>query len=456
MSIEPELKRTLGLTSAIAVIVGGVIGSGIFLKPLDIAKNLPDPIWIHSTWVALGVVCLFGAFAYAELGAMLPEAGGQYAFLREGWGRFVAFLYGWCLFLVINTGTLAALAVAFATAVLTVAGGGGEAASVSIASAMILALALVNHFGARHGAAFQNVSTFAKLLALAAIVVAAVAAGGGGGGARPAAADVAARAANPDLVAGLVSASIAIFWAYEGWYQLPFNAAELKRPERDLPLGLILGVGILIVVYIAVNAAYLHVVPIGEMRGLENDIDVPRLAVERIFGTAAGSALALLIALSVIGAANPGLLSTPRAFYAMAKDGLLFPSLARVHPRWHTPTVAIWVQAVWSVALVVVLKTFRDITEFVIFAALLFYALAVAAVYVLRRKMPDRPRPYRCFGYPVTPALFIAVVLFVDAKTLEDPLSRWNALYGLAIIAAGAVAYVMFVRGRSARVSSSS
>lgn len=446
---QPELRRTLGLTSAITVIVGGVIGSGIFMKPLDISRSLPNEIWIFGTWAALGLICLFGAFAYAELGAMLPEAGGQYAFLREGWGRFTAFLYGWCLFLVINTGTLAALAVAFAESLAT-AFGFGSGADIPVAVAMILGLALVNHFGVKHGAAFQNVSTFAKLAALAAIVLSAFFRSPAAASGAPVAAAGAAAFELPSLVTGLVAASVAIFWAYEGWYQLPFNAAELKSPERDLPRGLVWGVLILIVTYIAANMAYLHVIPLDEMRGFSSAVDVPRTAVERIFGSAAGVALALLIGLSVLGAANPSLLSTPRAFYAMAKDGLLAAPLARVHARWQTPTIAIWSQAIWAIALVVVLKNFKDITEYVIFAALIFYGLTVASVYVLRRRRPDAPRPYRCWGYPVTPAIFILVVLFVDVQTLMDPAMRMNALFGLGILAAGAVAYFVMPRRRAA------
>jgi APA family basic amino acid/polyamine antiporter len=304
---------------------------------------------------------------------------------------------------------------------------------------MILVLAVVNHFGVGWGAVLQNISTFAKVAALGAIVL--------GGfvlmGRAPTAAPTQPTAG---LLEGFVRAAMAIFWAYEGWYQLPFNAAELKDPHRDLPRGLIYGTLLLIVIYVLVNAAYLQVIPIDEMRTLGRDADVPHLTVERVFGAATAGGLAFLLCLSVFGAANPGLLSTPRAFYAMAQDGLAWRGLMWVHPRWRTPTVAIWTQAVWSIALIVVLKTFRDITDFVIFAALLFYALTVASIYVQRRRLPDRPRAYRCWGYPVTPAIFIAVLLFVDFQTLLDAESRMNSLYGLAIIAAGALAYAPLQR----------
>ncbi|MBK8975446.1 MAG: amino acid permease [Planctomycetes bacterium] len=447
---EGELKRVLGPLSAIAITVGAVIGSGIFLKPVPVAHAVPSELWIHVIWVVLGVVCLFGAYAYAELGAMLPEAGGQYSFLREGWGRFVGFLYGWTFFWVINSGTMAALALAFADNVLTtvqVDEASRTTVKVAIASAMILLLAVVNHVGTRHGALVQNLSTFCKLGALGLIVLA------GLRFAEPAASDgvAAAAAVEPVITSGgVVTACLAVFWAYEGWYQLPFNAAELKRPERDLPLGLVVGLLILIATYVLVNVVYLRVVPLPEMLALDVDterMEVPMRTVVRAIDPQLASWLTLLIAISVFGAANPNLLSSPRAFYEMARDKLVLRALMHVDRRTGTPTISIWAQAVWGVALVAGFQKFDDVTVYVVFAALLFYALAVAAVYRLRVLQPDRPRPFRCLGYPVTPALFIAVVISVDVLTLLDPLERRNALIGLAIIATGVPAYA-FLRPR--------
>ncbi|NRA96447.1 MAG: amino acid permease [Planctomycetes bacterium] len=434
---QPVLQRHLGLWSAVLLVVGSVIGSGIFMKPLDISRSLPDEGWIFGAWAALGVICLFGALAYGELGAMFPQAGGQYAFLREAYGPFIAFLYGWCLLLVINTGTLAALCVVFAQNMDLIVPM-GDGARFAVAASMVLALALVNHYGVRWGTLLQNTSTVAKLLALGAIVVGGLAfASGGGESAAPR-----PEYPIPDLVTGMVAAAVALFWAYEGWHQLAFSAAEMKNPEKDLWRGLAIGIFVLVAVYVLVNIAYLNVIPVDEMRHLKVDRDVPTLTVERVFGGEAGAWLAALICLSVFGAANPNLLSTPRAFYAMARDGQVPSVLMRIHPRWQTPHIAIWSQAVWAIVLVWVLGTFKDITEFVVFAALIFYALVVAGVYVLRSRLPDRERPYRCWGYPVTPALFIATVLFVDFRLLTEPADRENALYGLGVIAVGALVYV--------------
>lgn len=437
---QPGLVRRLGLTSAILITVGSVIGSGIFLKPLAVSQALPSLGWVFLLWGGLGAVCLCGAFAYGELGAMHPEAGGQYAFLREGWGRPVAFLYGWTLLLVINTGTLAALAVAFAQFLAELMPMGLLAQSF-VAAGMILLLAWTNHRGVKWGALLQNTSTVAKLLALAAIVLAGFFLGGSGG-----AENLPTSEPSKGLLAGIVAAAVAIFWAYEGWYQLPFNAAELKEPSRTLPKGLIYGLGILIGTYVLVNAVYLFVVPLDEMRTLGQPKDVPILVIERIFGGQATSWFALLACLSVFGAANPNLLSSPRAFYAMAQDGLALKALTKVHPAHATPTLAIWIQAAWAIVLVVVLRTFDDITNYVVFASLIFYALTVASVYRLRWKDPNRERPYRCWGYPLTPLLFIAVALFVDFNTLMDPAERTNAVMGLVFVLAGLPAYLWIVR----------
>lgn len=441
-----HLQRRLGLASAISITVGAVIGSGIFLKPLAIAQSLPSAGWIFALWIALGLVCLCGAFAYAELGAMFPEAGGQYVFLREAWGQEVAFLYGWVFFWAINSGTMAALAAAFAEYLLPLFGIDPARESqpllpAAVASAMILLLALVNHFGVAFGALLQNLSTFAKLGALGLIVLGGLLAASVEDAAAKESAAALFVASHPAelTLAGVLTAFIGIFWAYEGWYQLPFNAAELQRPERNLPLGLIGGMAILMVAYLAINAIYLNVVPFHEMRGLPAGANqqVPYLTVARIFSPQIADYLTLLVAISILGAANPNLLSSTRAFYAMGQDGLVPKALHWIHPKYGTPTVAIWTQAVWAVLLVLYMQKFSDISAFVVFESFLFYALTVAAVYRLRRLRPELARPYRCGGYPLTPVLFILFSLGFVAALLFDPVERQHALVGLIILFAG-------------------
>jgi APA family basic amino acid/polyamine antiporter len=442
-----QLQRRLGLVSAISITIGAVIGSGIFLKPLEVAQGLPSVTGILLLWGAIGIVCLFGAFAYAELGAMLPQAGGQYAFLREAYGLFPAFLYGWGFFWIINSGTLAALAVACGDWLVPLLGAAPEhreTLSQAIGAGMILLLAIANHFGVHIGAAVQNSSTLAKLGALGLLVVAGFALFGGPPVEAP---PVPPREGS--ALGGVVLAAVAIFWAYEGWYQLPFNAAELRRPERDLPRGLILGVLLLIATYLLVNAVYLHVVPLGEMLTLEQKEDVPRLTVSRVFAPEAAVLLSVLGAISVFGAANPNLLSSPRAFYAMAQDRMVPRALVHVHPAHGTPTVSIWTQAAVALIWVVAGKEFHFITDSVVFVSLIFYALTVGAVFVLRRKMPGAARPYRCTGYPWTPPVFILVTGAVVVQVLLQPETQRGGVICLAILALGLPAYFVTMLRRS-------
>ena len=438
-----------------SITVGAVIGSGIFLKPLQVAQSLPSEGFIYLLWIGLGLVCLCGAFAYAELGAMFPEAGGQYAFLREAWGRLPAFLYGWTFFWIINAGTIAALAIAFADYFLPMFGIDMAAEKehphfkLLVASSMILLLALVNHFGVVLGALLQNITTIAKIGSLGLLVLGGVfLAGGGGGGGEAKVFTPDASAATTLTISGLVTAFLGIFWAYEGWYQLPFNAAELKDPQRSLPRGLILGMLILIVTYTAVNAMYLHKVPFMEMRSIPKGLDqrVPFLTVERVFSTGIANYLTLFVAISVFGSANPNFLSSPRAFYAMGKDRLVPAFLTRISPRWGTPVAAIWAQAACAVLIISVLQGFHDVTAFVVFAGFLFYGLTVAAVYRLRQLRPLQKRPYRCTGYPFTPALFILVAVGFVVALLTDPAEQKNALWGVSILASGVPAYWLLNR----------
>ncbi len=449
-----HLQRRLGLTSAVSITAGAVIGSGIFLKPLVIAQSLPSVTWIFALWLALGLVCLCGAFAYAELGAMYPSAGGQYVFLREAWGEETAFLYGWVFFWGINSGTMAALAAAFAEYLLplfhldTTQGQTFERLPSLIASLMILLLALVNHFGVLLGAIVQNLSSFAKVGALSLIVIGGLVVSSQG---QSDALQVSTSQSDWNI-AGVLTAFIGIFWAYEGWYQLPFNSAELKRPERNLPMGLIGGMLIVIAIYTAINAIYLQWVPFQEMRALPAGANqqVPYLTVARIFSPQLADYLTLLVAISILGAANPNLLSSTRAFYAMAEDNLVPKALNWVHPKYGTPTVAIWTQAIWAVIIVLYVQKFHDITAFVVFDSFVFYGLTVAAVYRLRFTRPNQARPYRCGGYPITPALFILVSIGFIATLLLNPTEQRHALIGLAILAAGIPYYYWHKRLRKA------
>lgn len=441
---RPELKRALGLPSAVFLIVGSVIGSGVFLKPLRLAEVLPSEGWIYATWIGVGVVCFAAALAFAELGAMMPTAGGPYTYLRAAFGPFVAFLYGWCLFFVINPGTIAALAVVFGERVAEFFGL-GAGMDLNLALAMIVGLALVNHVGVVAGTWLQNVSTIAKLGILGGIVVGGLLALGG----EPAAtAATTVPSSNPSLTKGLGIAAIAVFWAYEGWHQFAFSAAELKNPRRDIPLAVLIGMSILIAGYTLVNAAYLAVVPLGEMKAMvaisgTEPSWVAETFLTRVFGAPVGNAFVLLLALSVLGAANPNFLSTSRSFLAMAEEGELPRLFARISPRFRTPVASIWAQAVLSIGLVVVLREFHDLTDYVVTVALLFFAAAVAAAWVLRVRNPNAERPYRCPWLPLCVVLFAAATLFVEFEILTDPEGQQRALYAAGFAGLGALFYAL-------------
>lgn len=431
----PGLRRELGLGSAILLTVGSVLGSGIFMKPLLLSKVLPDESAILWAWLALGLVCTAGALAFAELGAMFPDAGGQYRFLLEAHGKFVAYVYGWTLLLVINTGSLAGLAVAVSDNLQRLLGF-DSLANEAVAIGIILVLAAVNHFGVRAGALLNSVTTLAKLGALAVVLVAGVLATR-----TESVVSSAAPVSSGVTLTGLAAAAVAIFWAYEGWYQLSFSAGEIRKPERNVPLALACGMAVLVVLYTSINAIYLKLVPLPEMRDMATGDMVPRAAVARGLGPGMADGITALIAVSAFGAAIPNLLSTPRALYAMARDGLFPSAFVALSPRFGTPARAIWAQAIWASVLVVVLRAFDDLTKYVVFAALIFYALAVLGVFILRRRRPDLPRPFRCPGYPVTPALFVLIVLGVIVVTLTDPAEQRNALLGLVVISLASLSY---------------
>jgi APA family basic amino acid/polyamine antiporter len=439
-----ELRRALGLGSAVLLTVGSVIGSGIFMKPLAVAQALPGPEWVLAVWGLIGLVCFAGGLAYAELGAMFPGAGGQYTFLRRSYGPGTAYLYGWCLFAAINPGTIAALAVAFGGHVGRAAGVPGL--DLPMALAMVLVLAVTNHAGVGAGAILQNLATLAKLGILLAIVAGAFAAGSSPGRET----SFVPPPDPPSLARGLALAGIAIFWAYEGWHQIGFSAAELRRPPRDLPLGLLLGLALLILLYAGVNAAYFQVLPHAEMRGLSEAVAVPATVFARIFGDGQGRLLLAALALSVLGAANPNLLSTPRAFHAMARDGELPRLLGRLSPRFRTPVPAIWTQAVLAIVLVLAFRDFDDITDYVMTITLAFYGATALGLLRLRRRAPGLARPFRCPCAPLAVLVFLAAIGFVLAMTLAEPDGRRNAAIGLGILGAG---WALRLARRAARVA---
>jgi len=435
---KPTLVKELHLRDGVAIVVGGIIGSGIFLVPKDVSGQLTSFSGVMLVWIAGGALSLFGALALAELGAALPHTGGLYVYLKEAYGRPVGFLYGWGQLVAISSGTVATLAVAFGLYVSRLIPlGAWEQKIVGVAS--ILVLTWVNCIGLREGKLVQNVFTVAKVAGLGLVIVLLLVRGRPlemwsqsfwpeGGFA-------------PDWVPFGI-ALVAVLWAYEGWHIITFSAGEFKQVRPDLARSLVIGTVIIVAIYLAANLAYYAVLPGAEIALSDT---VAATAMTRTFGAGVAWLVSLLILGSIFGANNAQVLAAPRMYYAMAHDGLFFESLSRVHPRYHTPVAAIVVQGLWASVLTLV-GTFQQLFTYVVFTHWIFYALAVAAVVVLRRKRPDLERPFRVPGYPILPVLFILSAAGLTLSVIvADP---GRSLAGIAAILTGLPAYWFFHRKR--------
>jgi len=451
-------------------VIGFVIGSAVFLVTggsNGVARLLPSPGLLILGWIAGGLLSFAGALVYAELGSALPRSGGQYIFLREAYGDLTGFLYGWTLFAVINTGTLAALAVGYARyfgifvpalgtdRVLASLPVFGHALTISAgqlnAVAVIVVLSIVNCFGVKEGSLFQGIITVVKVASFAGFMILGVAIGKGSwshfvplfasesGGAGVTGGAVQAAAGGFGLGAFILS-MVAMLWAYEGWNNITFTAGEIKDPQRNLPLSLIVGMTAVVLIYVGMNVIYLYAMPVGDMFSTDT---IGKAAAGRLFGPLGAKLMSLSILVSVFGCISATVISGPRVFYAMANDGLFFRQIGDVHPRHRTPVKAILWQCVWS-SVLCLSGRYDQLYTFVVFAAVLFYALTGASVIVLRRRHPEWPRPYRTWGYPVTPILYVVLCAIVLVNTLvNQPVeSGW----GLAILACGLPAYLYWKR----------
>lgn len=421
-----QLARQLGLLDATMIIIGIVIGSGIFLLPNLVARSLPSSWAILSVWAIAGILSLLGALAYAELGAMMPDTGGQYVYLREAYGPLCAFVCGWTFMLAVLSGGIAWLAVTFSIyAEHFVQMGPSTEKAVSVG--LIAVLSAVNYLGVREGAWVQRTFTSLKLLGLLALIGAAF---------------LAAGSHRPDQVTphsisfGDFGAAMAVcLMAYNGWTYISFVAGEVKAPQRNLLRSLSLGLAVVIALYLLANIAYLNILSIPEIAATDR---VGAVLAERTIGPAGATVLSLTVLLSIMGAINGCILTSARIPFAQAQDGLFFRRFASAHPRFHTPAFAIVAQGVWS-AMLVMSGSYESLVSYSIVAAWIFYTLGVGAVFVLRRKVPDAIRPYRMFGYPFTLWLFVLVsVGFVANAFVTQPRP---SLMALLIIATGIPTY---------------
>jgi APA family basic amino acid/polyamine antiporter len=433
------LSRRLGLWSSIGLVIGITIGGGIFRTPAGIATRVPDPVWMMGVWVLGGLIVLCGALAFAELSAAMPETGGMYVYLREGWGRPSAFLYGWAQLVLIRAAALGGIASVFGEYFLRVIGVDPAAhpkwADYLAAGAIIFAGA-INIVGVRLGALFAGISTVAKFGALALLVVASFALGGGVGGSFT---NFASTGAPIDAgVFGL--ALISVMWAYDGFADLTFASGEVTDPQRNLPRAIIIGTLLIILIYLTANAAYLYINPIGVMaksRLISAD------TMGALFGRAGVSFVSVIVMISTFGSLMGSQLASPRIFFAMADDKLLWAPIASVHPTWKTPHVAITVATVLGVAMVMT-QTFEQLTDTFVLAMWPFYALSVAAIYTLRKSQPNLQRPYKVVGYPVVPAVFIAAAIYLVVNALiTDP--KWTSIT-FAVVLLGLPVYYAFFR----------
>ena len=425
-----DLRRVIGLAGGTALIVGITIGSGIFRTPPTIAGLVPNPLVIMGLWTAFGVISICGALALAELSTMLPRAGGVYVFLREAYGDAAAFVFGWLYVLVTTPTAVASLATVFAEFLLNLLGIATQATTVQlIAICAITALTFANVLGARVGAAVSEVTTLVKVTALAAIILGAFLLGHGSLSHITAGGVVQG--------SGLARAVASVIWAYDGWIAVSMIAGEVVAPERLMKRIIIIGMLVIVTLYVGANLAYLYMMPVNVMAQQKEAI--ARTVMTEIAGPAAGVVVLLAIMTSVFGALNGNLLAKPRVPYAMARDGLIFSFLGNIHPRWATPWAALVIQGAVAIIMVLVLRDFDTLTTYFVvveWAALIF---AVGAVFVLRRKMAEAPRPFRTPAYPWVPLLFIVgTVVGLSAIVWgQIQVGNFSPIYGLGIAAAG-------------------
>jgi len=493
---DKELVKGLGLTSATMLVMGSMIGSGIFIVSAEIGREVDSPALLIGAWAVAGFMTIVGALTYGELAAMMPRAGGQYVYLREALGPLWGFLYGWTLFLVIQTGTIAAVGVAFGKFL------GVFVSSISasnwiwhiwrvppihvgpmvlgnmdvgintqnlMAILLVIFLSVVNIFGLKTGATIQNIFTAAKVSALLGLAAFGFALGRNAGavaanfgnfwhnaslGAQHA---VQVGVGGPIVMVGtltiLAVAQVGSLFSADAWNNVTFTAGEVKNPSRNLPLSLALGTGVVIALYIACNFIYLMALPLDGSTGAATILGrgikyaaedrVGTAVMTQMFGSAGGYLMAAAIMISGFGCANGLILSGARVYYAMAKDGLFFRNVAKLHPTYKTPAVSLMVQMVWA-CLLCVSGSYGQLLDYIIFAVLVFYVLTIVGLFVLRRTRPNAERPYRAVGYPILPAIYIVMAVFIDIVLLRyKPQFTWP---GLIVVLLGIPVYFAWSR----------
>lgn len=457
------LVRGLGLLAAISILIGNVIGTGVFLKARVMTCHVGKPSWVIGVWIFAGILSLAGALTYAELSAMMPRAGGEYVFVKEAYGRAWSFLYGWMQMFIAKTGSQAAIAVGFAIFLNDFYQGSLKkvlyttmlfGSEFSITTLQLIAIGLIVIFTALNCATvtlsgqIATVLTFVKIALIIAVGFGAFILAQGqfsnfglvneGGACFDVDKAVLYGAEGYTFLAGFGAAMLAALWGYDGWNNLTLVAGEIKNPQRNIPIALVGGTALIILLYVFANAAYFYVLTPTQIANVSAESSVAREVVVSFLGPAAVSLLAIGLMASSIGTLHTSILTGARVPYAMAQDGLFFKSFGKLSSNTHVPIVAIIAQSVWACVLALS-GSFDTLTNYVIFGSWIFYGLATASVFVFRKKMPDAERPYKAWGYPVVPVLFLLVTAFLLIITIIN--STKQSLIGIGLIVAGLPVY---------------
>jgi len=431
----PQLKKDLSRFDLTMIAIGSMIGSGIFLTPAIIARAIPLPSLIIFVWLIGGVQALCGALTFAELGSMMPGAGGVYVYLSEGYGKLAGFLYGWAYLLVVNTGGIAALSIAFATYL------GyfihlNEVGIKIVAVSGIFILTVINVMGVKIGGIFSDIFTLLKLLGILGVILIGFFLGS-------------SHITNFSISlfnssnswTGIGIAMVGVLWSYGGWQHATYTAGEAKNARRDVPIAMIIAASAVTAIYVIINIAYMYMLP---LNSIASSSSLAADAVQIVLGPVGGSLIALAIFISTFGTAGIYTLTAPRIYFAMASDGIFFNKISSIHPKYNTPYYAIILQSTWALILVLFWGTFENLISYVVFTDWIFFALTAYTIFIFRKKMPDAKREYKTLGYPYTPLFFIAIaVWFVGSTLIEKPA---QAIAGIIMLGLGLPVYYYWKR----------
>ncbi|MBK9981711.1 MAG: amino acid permease [Saprospiraceae bacterium] len=465
-----KLKESFGLWACVSIVIGSIIGSGIFMKPASMAAQLGSPQLLIAVWIGAGIITLFGALSNAEVATMFPQTGGQYVFFQKMYGDFIAFLYGWAAFAVFNTAGIASIAYVLGTYVeyfvhlprfsmeleksidlfIPFIGHIFPLENIGVKGVTIFVVVLLSYVNSRSSKLGGNLGviiTILKIAAIGLIVIGLIFSGDG----HSSNFFQHSTSINPQgwaLLGAIVAATSGAFWGYDGWNNIGFVAGEVKNPQRNIPKSLLIGVLLCILIYVLINLAFLYMLPIDTMA---TSSMVASDAMKIAFGSIGGGIIALIVILSTFGTTHSNVLATARVTYAMAADGQFFKSLGRVHPKYTTPSNAIWIQGIWT-SLLVLSGSFDTLTDMLIFVSYLFYGMSAFGLFVLRRKLPEANRPYKVWGYPIVPGVFVLFTLFFLTITLFNDVNNYiagrsiiiNSLFGILLTCIGIPLYWYF------------